>query len=98
MTDQEIEHIVLKSVDTMNQARKPEAHLDVSSTAVLFGPASPLDSLGLVSLLMDVEEALAERGVSVMLSDARAMSQRNSPFRNVPSLVQYIRDVMPPPA
>jgi acyl carrier protein len=95
MTDGDIEELVLHAIRNMNMARGPQMQVTASPTAALFGPDSPLDSLGLVSLLMDVEEGLADRGHSVTLSDARAMSQRLSPFRSVPSLVAYIRETIP---
>ncbi len=92
MTDSEIEALVLRVIQHINLARKPEAQLTVSATAPLFGPDSPLDSLGLVSLLMDVEEALSDRGYPLTLGDERAMSRSASPFRSVPALVAYIRE------
>ena len=94
MTDADIEAIILTAVRNMNMSRVPEAQVTASSTAALFGPDSPLDSLGLVSLLLDVEEGLADQGFNITISDARAMSQRVSPFRSVPALVEYIRGVM----
>ena len=51
--------------------------------APIFGPDSPLDSLGLVGLLLDIEEGLQAIGCDVVLSDERAVSQKRSPFRNV---------------
>ena len=46
-----------------------------------------LDSMGLVTLVVGVEQAIEdELGVSVSLADARALSQRNSPYRTVGSL------------
>jgi acyl carrier protein len=92
VTDAEIEDLILRAVRNMNLARKPDAQVAVSPAAALFGAESPLDSLGLVSLLMDIEEDLAGRGFDITLSDARAMSQRLSPFRSVPALVGYIRE------
>lgn len=92
MTDVDIQELVLRAVQNINLARESKGQLDVSPQAALFGPDSPLDSLGLVSLLMDVEEALSERGFDVVLSDARAMSRSVSPFRTVPALVAYIRE------
>jgi hypothetical protein len=38
---------------------------------------------GLVSLLIDIDDALRDRGIEVLLSDARAMSQQRSLFRSV---------------
>ena len=62
-----------------------------STEAVLFGESSQLDSLGLVNLIVSTEEKLEEEfGVYVTLADEKAMSQKNSPFRTVTSLAQYI--------
>jgi hypothetical protein len=82
--------VVLDALRTANLARDAEAQLQVSADAPLFGPGSPLDSLGLVALLFDIEEGLAALGCSVLLSDERAMSQKRSPFRSVPALVDYV--------
>src|ERR1700730_7935417 len=94
MTGAEIESLVLRAIRNLNLARTPKEQLAVSSDAAIFGPESPLDSLGLVSLLMDIEEALSESGFAVTLSDARAMSRKVSPFRNVPSLAEYIAETV----
>jgi acyl carrier protein len=91
----DITDLVLAAMQQVNLARKPEARLSISADAPLFGDGSPLDSLGLVSLLIDVEEALQDRGFQVTLSDARAMSQTKSPFRNVTALVEYIHEHLP---
>lgn len=94
MTTAEIEALVLEAMRNLNLARTPEAHLDVSPQAPLFGPSSPLDSLGLVSLLIDVEEALSDRGFDVTLTDARALSASASPFRSVAAFVGYIHNTL----
>jgi acyl carrier protein len=78
----------------MNASRDPGEQLPVSPTATIFGPDSPLDSLGLVALLIDVEDGLRDAGVEVALSDERAMSQKRSPFRSVPRLVEYIQGLI----
>jgi acyl carrier protein len=56
----------------------------------LFGRDGVLDSMGLVTLVVAVEQAIEdEYGVSVSLADDRALSQRNSPYRTVGSLAEY---------
>ena len=82
--------IVLRVVEQANLARVNSQRLEVSPTAPLFGPASPLDSLGLVALLIDIEEAFEMAGHPVTLSDERALSQTRSPFRDIPALVAYL--------
>ena len=76
--------MVLQAMRATNQARDEASQLVVSAEAPIFGPDSSLDSLGLVGLLLDVEEGLQAIGCDVVLSDERAVSQKRSPFRNVP--------------
>ena len=64
----------------------------------LIGEKSALDSIGLVSLIVDVEERIADRyGRSIVLADERAMSMRQSPFRRVESLADYIVEKLEAP-
>jgi len=86
--------IVLRALESANASREAGQQLEVSETAPLFGAPSPLDSLGLVALLIDIEEAFANDGHTVVLSDDRALSQKRSPFRDVPSLVGYIEQLL----
>ena len=90
--------IVLDCLATLNMSRRSGDQLEVSATAAIFGDASPLDSLGLVTLLIEIEERLADRGVTVTLADARALSQTRSPFRDVPSLIAYLQELVAPAA
>ena len=71
----------------------------VNADTALFGSGGWLDSMGLVTLVVEVEQVLAERfGMQVTLADDRAMSQRSSPFRTVGTLVAYILSYEPPPS
>jgi acyl carrier protein len=89
-----IERIVLDSIRTLNLARDPDHQLEASPNAPLYSRTTALDSLGLVALLIEVEEALRDAGCEVSLSDERAMSLRYNPFRDVPSLVDYIHNML----
>jgi len=91
---QAILDIVLRALESANAVRDAGQQLEVSPTAPIFGAASPLDSLGLVALLIDIEESFANQGHTIVLSDERALSQKRSPFRDVPSLVSYIEQLM----
>lgn len=62
----------------------------------LFGEEGVLDSVGLVALVVAVEERLAdEHDIDVSLADERALSQRHSPYRTVASLAAYAADLVP---
>ena len=66
--------------------------MEIHDSAVLYGAKSPIDSLALVSLIIDIEQGLEEEfGVTMALADERAMSLKNSPFRTVKSLAEYIQ-------
>jgi acyl carrier protein len=84
---------VVAAVEQSNRGRTPEQQLDPSPDARLFGAPSPLDSLGLVALLIDIEEAFEREGHAIVLSDERAMSQSRSPFRSISALVDYIEQL-----
>lgn len=57
----------------------------------LFGGDSPLDSMDLVALVVDLEEQIRDVfGKEITLADERAMSQEVNPFSKVESLTRYI--------
>ena len=89
-----IEQVILDALRNANLARDRSAQLVVAPGAPIFGPDSPLDSLGLVALLLDIEDALRDGGCPVVLSDERAVSQKRSPFRTVATLVDYIGSLL----
>lgn len=69
-----------------------DAPIDLSrgAEAPLYGRDGVLDSLGLVSFLAAVEQALSdETGKPIALADERAVSQRSSPFRTIATLAAY---------
>lgn len=67
----------------------------LSLETTLYGQGSDVDSLGLVQLLIDVEERVHSLyGIDVSSTDEKAMSQRNSPFRTVQSLANYLTDLV----
>ena len=78
-------------VDEVNLQQPDNGQLEKSLDTVLFGQNGKLDSLGLVNFVIASEQKVEEAlGVSVSVSDERAMSQRNSPFRTIGTLVDYI--------
>jgi acyl carrier protein len=74
-----------------NELREPAEQLACAEETTLYGPNGGLDSLGLVSLILDVEQAVDDRtGVQLVLADEHAMSQRRNPFRDVRSMADYV--------
>lgn len=90
-TREQIQAIVLDALADLNQQNPPQKQFAVAETTALFGAGGALDSLGLVNLVVTIEQRLEdELGVALALADERAMAQKNSPFRNVPALVEYV--------
>ncbi len=61
--------------------------------SVLYGEDGVLDSMGLVTLIVAVEQEIEDRfDSSVALADEKALSQSNSPYRTVTTLATYAAD------
>lgn len=57
----------------------------------ILGMYDNIDSLDLVSILVEVESQVIDMySITIMLSSDKAMSQQNSPFRDVKSLVIFL--------
>ena len=82
---------IFRAIDDLNDQFPSERRLEKELDTVLYGKSGRLDSLGLVNLIVAIEERVGdELGESVTLADEKALSQRDSPFRTVGTLVEYI--------
>ncbi len=91
MNDQALLDLVVETVRGYCIAMRP-AEAEVSAETALYGSSGILDSIGLVSVVVELEQKLSDReGCSVSLMDDRALSQARSPFRTVRSLADYVR-------
>lgn len=92
---QAIVPIILDIANEFNENLEYKIAVEKGEAAPLFGREGVLDSLGLVSLVMAVEQALEdEMGVTLTLADEKAMSQRRSPFRTIGTLAEYAAGLM----
>lgn len=81
------------AVDDLNAAAEPDAQMGKDPDVALIGMDAQLDSLGLVNLIVLIEEKVQERfGVGITLVDERAMSMSKSPFRTLGSLTQFVEE------
>lgn len=89
MTDSELVALVADTVRGYCLAMRPSEE-PISEDTVLFGTSGLLDSIGLVSVIVELEQKLSNlAGHDVSLMDDRALSQARSPFRTVRSLADY---------
>lgn len=83
--------IILSALQEVKEQMGKEIHFSVGPDTRLYGRGSDLDSLGLVHLIVEVEEKVAEQyGLAVTLTDEKALSQEHSPFRTANSLATYV--------
>jgi hypothetical protein len=86
--------IIFRALHNLNDEMDNENKFEVGPTLCLFGANATLDSLSLVSVIVDVETDVSTAlGRSISLTDDRAMSQAISPFDNVQTLTDYIMQV-----
>jgi acyl carrier protein len=84
------EIVVASLQEALVQAGMPA--LDgITEDTVLVGKDAVLDSLGVVSLIIEVEQRVESgHDISVTLANDKAMSARNSPFRTVGVLTDHL--------
>ena len=86
-----IEKTIFKAVDEINNQLSNNQQLTQFAKTVLYGKNGQLDSLGLVNLLVIIEQNIEDEfDVSITIADERAMSQKHSPFRTIGTLADYI--------
>lgn len=79
------------AIEVLDEALEEGHKLELSEEAILYGPGAVLNSMALVRLIVEVEQILFENfDVEISLIDEKALSQKESPFRRVKSLVDYI--------
>lgn len=83
--------IVARSVEELNKELGYASLRNVNDETPLYGGNDSLDSLTLVTLISMVEAEVNDAfDSSVLLASEKAMSMRNSPYRNVGALVGFI--------
>ena|ERR1035438_5138481 len=88
---EKIIEIIYNSIDEINVGREPELQLKKNPDTVIFGHSGKLDSLGLVNLIVSLEESINDiLNVEITLADERAMSMETSPFKTVLTLTDFI--------
>ncbi|WP_297195185.1 hypothetical protein [uncultured Campylobacter sp.] len=61
------------------------------NTKIYTGFGGKLDSLGMVNLVAELEDVLSSMlDKEVILADDKMMSSRNSPLKDVKSLIEYV--------
>ena len=82
--------LIARCVREVAEQQESPVAVDLTPETRLFGREGLFDSIGLVSLIVMVEQAIEEEFEAfVTLADERAMSQKRSPFLTIGSLADY---------
>lgn len=92
---EKIQTLIYRALQNLaDELENPELENPTPQTKI-YGENGNLDSLALVSLITDIEESIEkEFSKDIILADEKAMSLRNSPFKDVSSLTQYIQNLL----
>lgn len=85
---------VQAAVEEANLSLPGDKQIATDLDAVLYGAGSPLDSIGLVTVVMAAEAHVADiTGVDVVLASEAAMSRKRSPYRSLRALADFVLEV-----
>jgi len=90
---EQIVEVIYQSIDEFNEMS--DAAVEKNVDTPLVGKGSTLDSLGIVNLIVIIEENInSSFELSITIADEKAMSQKRSPFLNVGTLADYIFTIL----
>lgn len=93
--EEKIQNIIIQALKNLADELENSELENPNVQTKIYGIEGNLDSLALVSFITDVEEMIdSEFNTNITLADEKAMSSRNSPFKDVETLVQYIQNLL----
>tara|TARA_B100000287_G_scaffold427679_2_gene477721 strand:- start:368 stop:658 length:291 start_codon:yes stop_codon:yes gene_type:complete len=91
----DIVRIIYDSIDEINKGQSQELQIEKSLETQLYGASGKIDSLGLVNLIVSIEQDIEDKfNKNLTIASEKAMSLKNSPFINVNSLAKYIETLL----
>ena len=95
MNKEEILEIVISNVNSLVDTLPSDQKFIVDQNTILFGNGSNIDSLSLVSIVVDLESLFSDDyDLEISLTDDKAMMRKKSPFDSIISLVDYIDELV----
>jgi len=92
---QKIFQLIFIAIDELNEQRGTEDQISKTVDTVILGQDSMIDSLGLVNLIVSLEQSVNdEMDIEITLADERAMMMESSPFRSVRTLADFIENMI----
>ncbi len=84
---------VYAALDQLNRQRPSDRRLPRDPATLLIGPDGRLDSLGLVTFIVALEQQIEDRfGRAVPLTDPALLAADDGPMRSVGTLAAYLKE------
>jgi len=85
-----LKETILQAIGNVNEELAIEGLKKVDETTPLF---RLLDSLGTLDLILELESLLEEQtGHYIAVADEASMDEKNTPFKDLPTLERYLRE------
>jgi acyl carrier protein len=95
MTNTRIAEAVFQVVDELNEQLPREQRLEKAEATLISGVGAQLDSLGLVNLIVGVEQKVQDEfNVTVTLTDEAMLSGEQPYLRSIGSLIGFLSSVV----
>ncbi|MGL4864551.1 MAG: hypothetical protein ACRC4T_15765 [Cetobacterium sp.] len=90
---EKIREIVVNSLNELNETLDEKIYFN--EDVILIGESAVLDSFDFVNLTVLIEESISdELDKEITLVNEKAFSRKNSPFKNINSLTDYILELI----
>ena len=84
-------NLIFSSVKDLNKQQPPESKLKSKKNELLIAEKSNLDSLGLVTLLIIIEDKIKkDLKKKIVLVNDKLISVENTPFKTIDSLARWL--------
>jgi len=91
--EEKIEKIIYSTINKINDDLGVDIKTDDNSDLV--GGQSPLDSLGVITFLMELENNLEENlNIELTLVNDDVLSNENTPLKNIKSLKKHLENII----
>ncbi len=88
---QQVLQTVIATLQEINRTLPPESRIEVADGTVLFGTGGSLDSFGLVTLIVGLEQRVEQGfGIALMLSEEVDFWRPDNPHRTVHDVADYV--------
>ena len=90
-----VDQAIDEAIDQVNEFLDDGDKLTPSAESIITGTGGTLDSMGIVNLILTVEEMVKTRtGSQIMLFDETLITNPSGPFENIGKLKQHILKIL----